>query len=77
VDGLFSTIGSINFDALSMKVNAEESLNVYDRGFGARVEETFAADLKRCREVTYESWRRRGLEQKAAELLSWFWEPLY
>ena len=77
VDGLFSTIGSINFDALSMKVNAEESLNVYDRGFGARVEETFAADLKRCREVTYESWRRRGLEQKVAELLSWFWEPLY
>jgi cardiolipin synthase len=77
VDGIFSTIGSINFDALSMKENAEESLAVYDRGFGARLEATFAADLARCREVTYRSWSKRGLEQKTVDLLSWFWEPLY
>jgi cardiolipin synthase len=77
VDGVFSTIGSINFDALSMKENAEESLAVYDRGFGARLEATFAADLARCREVTYRGWSQRGLEQKTVDLLSWFWEPLY
>jgi cardiolipin synthase len=77
VDGIFSTVGSINFDALSMKENAEESLAIYDRGFGARLEATFAADRARCREVTYRSWSKRGLEQKTVDLLSWFWEPLY
>jgi cardiolipin synthase len=77
VDGVFSTIGSINFDALSMKQNAEESLAVYDRDFGARLEATFAKDLERCREVTYRGWIRRGFEQWLADLVSWFWEPLY
>jgi cardiolipin synthase len=77
IDGVFSTIGSINFDALSMKQNAEENLVVYDHDFGARLEATFIKDLERCREVTYRGWSRRGFEQWLADLLSWFWEPLY
>jgi len=77
VDGVFSTVGSINFDALSMKENAEDSLAVYDRDFGARLEATFAHDLERCRQVTWESWSHRGFEQWAADVFSWFWEPLY
>ena len=36
VDGIFSTIGSINFDARSMSKNAEESLAFYDQGFAGR-----------------------------------------
>ena len=36
VDGIFSTIGSINFDARSMSKNAEESLAFYDRGSRGR-----------------------------------------
>ena len=77
IDGLFSTIGSINFDARSIRENAEESLAFYDRGFGARLEATFAADEKYCREITYESWRRRGFEQRLAEMFSSLFKPLY
>jgi cardiolipin synthase len=77
VDGLFSTVGSINFDARSLLENNEDSLSFYDRDFGARMEATFAADEKYCREVTYESWKRRGPEQRVAELLSSFLQPLY
>jgi cardiolipin synthase len=76
-DGLFSTIGSINFDARSLRGNAEDSLAFYDRDFAARLEATFAADEKYCREVTYQSWKRRGVEQRLAELFSVFFQPLY
>ncbi|HEX9942400.1 MAG TPA: cardiolipin synthase [Thermoanaerobaculia bacterium] len=77
IDGVFSTIGSINFDARSLHENAEESLAFYDRGFGARLEAVFAADEERCREITYESWRRRSVEQRLAEIVSNAFRPLY
>lgn len=76
-DGIFSTIGSINFDARSLRENAEDSLSFYDRDFAASLEAVFAEDQKACREVTYQSWRRRGLEQRVAELFSAFFQPLY
>jgi cardiolipin synthase len=77
IDGIFSMIGSINFDARSLHENAEESLAFYDRGFGAKLEATFAADEKDCREITYESWKRRSIEQRLAEIVSSAFEPLY
>jgi cardiolipin synthase len=77
IDGVFSVIGSINFDARSMYENAEESLAFYDRDFGAKMEAVFAEDEKHCREITYESWKRRGAEQRVAEIISSLFEPLY
>ncbi|MDQ2870719.1 MAG: cardiolipin synthase [Acidobacteriota bacterium] len=77
VDGLYSTIGSINFDARSMSRNAEESLAFYDRGFAGRMEAMFEEDRKRCREITYEAWDKRGFAQRLAELVFWIWEPYY
>ena len=53
IDGIYSTIGSINFDSRSMSRNAEESLSFYDRGFARKMEEMFQNDLKRCEEITY------------------------
>jgi cardiolipin synthase len=77
IDGVFSMIGSINFDARSTHENAEESLAFYDHDFGARLEAVFAADERDCREITYASWKRRGVEQRLAELVSSAFEPLY
>jgi len=77
IDGIFSTVGSINFDARSMFENNEETFAFYDRGFGARLEAVFAEDEKHCREITYESWKRRGIEQRLAEILSGAFKPLY
>lgn len=77
IDGVFSIIGSINFDARSMHENAEASFAFYDREFGARMEAVFAEDESRCREITYESWKRRGAEQRVAEIISSLFEPLY
>ncbi|HEV7509294.1 MAG TPA: phospholipase D-like domain-containing protein [Thermoanaerobaculia bacterium] len=77
VDGMFSTVGSINFDARSLLQNNEDSLSFYDRDFGARMEATFAEDEKYCREITYARWKKRGPEQRIVELLSSFFQPLY
>jgi cardiolipin synthase len=76
-DGIFSTIGSINFDARSLLENAEDSLSFYDREFAARLDTVFAEDEKACREVTYESWKKRGAEQRLAETFSVLFQPLY
>lgn len=77
IDGIFSIIGSINFDARSLRENAEESLAFYDRDFGARLEATFAADQRYCSEITYDGWKQRGVEQRLAELFSSAFKPLY
>jgi len=77
VDGLFATIGSINFDVRSMSKNAEVSLSLYDRGFADLIEAMFVRDLERCHEVTYEAWKHRGVPARIAEALSRIWEPYY
>ena len=77
VDGLYSTIGSINFDARSMSRNAEESLAFYDRGFARKMEAMFADDKARCGEISYHMWKHRGLPQRLAELVFWIFAPYY
>ena len=77
VDGLFSTLGSINFDTRSMGKNAEDSLVFYDRGFAEQLEAMFNEDLKRCREITYPRWSHRGLLARISEMIFWIWEPYY
>ena len=61
VDGIFSTIGTINFDERSISKNAEDSLSVYDRDFGREMEVTFEKDRARCEEDHHERWKKRGL----------------
>ena len=54
VDGLWSSVGSTNFDARSFRLNDEANLNVYDAEFARRQ----TADV-RC-----------GLKERAAHHLS-------
>jgi cardiolipin synthase len=77
VDGIFSTLGSINFDARSMAKNAEESLAFYDAGLASKMIEMFDDDKKRCLAITYANWKKRGFGTRVAETFSWLWEPLY
>ena len=77
VDGVFSTIGSINFDARSMSKNAEVSVSFYDRPFAEELEAMFARDLARSREITYEAWKNRGTSSRFAEFFSGMFKPWY
>ena len=67
VDGLWTSVGSTNFDNRSFRLNDEANLNVYDRDFAQRQLADFEADLKRSRRVTYEQWAARPFTEKAWE----------
>ncbi len=69
VDGIFSTVGSANFDERSFHLNEEINLFVYDGEFAARMKETYARDLSRCRPYTYAMWRERSLKKRVTEWL--------
>src|SRR5262245_40111377 len=77
VDGIYSTIGSINFVARSMNTNAEESLAFYDRDFARKLEAMFRKDLERCEEITYATWKSRGFTKRISESVFWLFEPYY
>jgi len=77
VDGVFSTIGSINFDSRSLNANAEESLAFYSRSLAEKVRRMFEDDRRRCEQITWEDWDTRGFPRRLSELVFWIWEPYY
>mgnify|MGYP005843114937 CR=1 FL=1 len=70
VDGVWTSIGSVNFSNRSMKKNAEANVVIYDRQFAAAIEATVEEDLAASDEFTYEEWKKRGLADRLLELLS-------
>jgi cardiolipin synthase A/B len=68
VDGVWSTIGSTNFDNRSFALNQEINLTVYDSGVARRLEQVFSQDLKYSEAVTYEQWQSRGVFERLIEL---------
>lgn len=77
IDGIYSIVGSINFDARSMNRNAEEALAFFDRDFAGKMEEMFQKDKQRCREITFDEWDNRGAHRRIIETMFWIWEPYY
>ena len=67
VDGLWTSVGSTNFDNRSFRLNAEANLNVYDTDFAHRQIVTFERDRARAKRITYEAWRERPVWEKAWE----------
>jgi cardiolipin synthase A/B len=66
-DGLFVTIGSMNFDNRSIAFNNETNLVVMDEGIAQQMEQVFADDLQHAREITLDNFRRRGWRSRMAE----------
>ena len=77
VDGIWSTIGSINFVSRSMKKNAEANVVIYDRGFTAIVETMIRTDLEKSKEFTKRMWKRRGLLARFGEVVFWLFSENY
>lgn len=70
VDGLWSTVGSSNFDDRSFRLNDEVNVNIYDAGTAKRMEEIFFEDLARSREITERKWLRRGTFDRVKEKIA-------
>jgi len=67
IDGLWSSVGSTNFDNRSFRLNDEANLNVLDAQFAKRQIEDFEADLKRSRRITLQEWENRPWTERAYE----------
>ena len=74
VDGLWGSIGSMNFDNRSLAFNNESNLVFLDSTQGTVMTATFMDDLTRSKEIRLEEFRRRPwyhhLIENGAGLLS-------
>jgi cardiolipin synthase len=59
VDGIWTTIGSSNFDDRSFRLNDEVNVNVYDEAIASQVEKMFMDDMAKSVEITPRKWLRR------------------
>lgn len=67
VDGLWVSIGTMNFDNRSLSLNDESTLMVLDSSAGQRMEAVFHDDLGQSLEIDLEVFRRRPWFRRVAE----------
>jgi cardiolipin synthase len=71
VDGVWTAIGSTNFDDRSFETNDEITLAICDRATAARVDAVFDKHAPRCVEIELEKWQNRSLWHKLKD--NWFY----
>jgi len=74
VDGLWSVIGSTNFDHRSFGINDEVNLAALDERLALRLEEDFQRDLAQSHRVTYDEWLNRSPFERFHEWIGWILE---
>ena len=67
VDEIWSHVGSTNFDARSLALNEEVGVGILDARVAAELKAAFQQDLRHCRELKLEQWRRRPVYDRAYE----------
>jgi len=71
VDGVWTAIGSTNFDDRSFETNDEITLAILDRTLAAQVDAVFEKHAPRSVEIELEKWRNRSLWHKLKD--NWFY----
>lgn len=61
IDGVWSAIGSSNFDDRSFEINDEITLGFRDEALAQQLEAIFERDARDCVELKVETWAKRGL----------------
>jgi cardiolipin synthase A/B len=67
VDGIWSSVGTMNFDNRSMAFNDETMLMVHDRALARRMQDVFERDLEVATEMTLEKFDRRPRTDRILE----------
>jgi cardiolipin synthase len=73
IDGVWSVVGSTNFDSRSFGINDEVNLAVLDPVLAARLTQDFQTDVSQSKEINFEQWKRRPHFERANE---WFFSLL-
>lgn len=76
VDGVWSAVGSTNFDDRSFDTNDEITLGILDADLAARLDGIFEKYAARANEITLEQWRRRPWWHRARDQVLYFFNEL-
>ena len=67
IDGIWSAVGSTNFDDRSFDTNDEMTLGILDAGVARQFDAIFERYLPRCEEIMLSKWKKRSLLHKAKD----------
>jgi cardiolipin synthase len=70
VDGVWTSVGSTNFDPRSFSLNDEANLNVMDSAFAREQERIFEEDKKVAKQITLDLWLNRPLRERITNRLA-------
>lgn len=76
VDGVWSVVGSSNFDYRSVLYNDEVDAVVVGRETTAQLERLFQADGERAQQIDLATWKRRSLRERSREIFWRVWSTL-
>lgn len=75
-DNYLSIIGSANMDYRSMELSHEINAYIYNSDIAAENREIFLRDLKACKEIRLEDWKKRPWYRKVIETFVRLFAPL-
>ena len=76
IDGVWSVIGSSNFDHRSVLFNDEVDVVVLGRATAGQLETEFQADEAKSRAIDAITWSHRPFEERIRELLARLWQSM-
>jgi cardiolipin synthase len=74
IDGVWSVVGSSNFDRRSYSFNNEVDAVLLGRDMAAQLETLLRGWMARATPVTLQDWRRRSVHERAGEYAARLWE---
>lgn len=76
VDGVWSAIGSSNFDDRSFETNDEITIGIVDRDLATRLDAVFEKYAPECHEIQLEAWTKRGWLHKLKDNVFYLFNEL-
>jgi cardiolipin synthase len=76
IDGVWSVVGSSNFDRRSVLFNDEVDAVVLGSATAQELQTMFENDTKDAKQIDLASWRRRSVVERVNELYSTLWQDL-
>ena len=70
IDGLWSSVGSANFDDRSFRLNDEANLNVFSEALAREQLRLIDEDIQHSRRMVLKKWRGRTLGRRVNERLA-------
>jgi len=70
IDGLWTSVGSSNFDDRSFRLNDEANLNVFSEELARKQIELIDADIRQSRRLVLKRWRTRKFGRRVNERLA-------